>query len=82
METNYERALKIAEELTDIERYPNHGAVISYSEVQNIGLNVEYVPYDSDIWQLMWRLYIRYTVEMREKSIVKVFESKSTSVLI
>lgn len=75
-------ARRVAEELTDIEKYPNHGAVINYQEAIELGLNARYLPYSDPIWQAMWRLYVRYQVEMREKALVKVFESSSASVLI
>lgn len=77
-----DKARTIAENLVNIEKYPNHGAVISYSEAQALGLNVDYKDYSDDLWQMLWRLYIRYTVEIREKEWVKVFESSNTSVTI
>lgn len=77
-----EKAISIAEKLVDTETYPNHGAVINHQEASRIGLNVNYLPYDNELWQLLWRLFIRYTVEMREKEWVKVFESNKTSVTI
>lgn len=72
----------IAKELTDIDKYPNHGAVINYSEAQTIGLKVTYMPPSNPVWELMWRLYIRYSVEMKEKTLVKVFESSKTSAMV
>lgn len=73
-------ANRIAESLVNIEEYPNHGSVINYSEAKTLGLNVVYASYDDELWQHLWRLYIRYIVEIREKEWVKVFESSSTSV--
>lgn len=74
------KAKDIAENLVNIEKYPNHGAVINFTEAESLGLNVNYRPYSDELWQRLWRLYIRYTVEIREKEWVKVFESSSTSV--
>ncbi len=76
------KAASIAESLVNIEEYPNHGSVINFKEAESLGLNVCYKPYDDELWQLLWRLYIRYTVEIREKEWVKIFESNNTSVTI
>jgi hypothetical protein len=74
------RAVAIAETLVSTEAYPSHGAVINHLEATSIGLNVNYMKYDEELWQMLWRLFVRYTVEIREKEWVKVFESNKTSV--
>ncbi|AUS09815.1 hypothetical protein C1X05_13960 [Laceyella sacchari] len=74
-------AKRIAETLTNIEKYPNHGSVINYQEARAIGLKITYMPYNDEVWQAIWRLYTRYLVYMREKTAIKIFESTSSSVM-
>lgn len=79
---NSEKAMAIVEDLTNIDKYPSHGMVINYSEALKLGLNVLYQNSQDQVWQALWRLYVRYTVEMREKALVKAFESGKASVLL
>lgn len=75
------KAKRIAETLINIDKYPNHGSVISYEEAISMGLNIVYKSDVDEDWQIMWRLYTRYLVYMREKSAIKIFESSSASVM-
>lgn len=77
-----DKAKAIAESLVNIEEYPSHGSVINFKEAEQLGLNVVYASYEDEQWQRLWRLFIRYTVEIREKEWVKVFESGYTSVTL
>jgi hypothetical protein len=75
-------AERIAEELINIEKYPNHGQVINYQDAKKIGLNVVYRPDTDRYWQAMWQLYINYIIMMREKESVKIYESTYSSIMI
>ncbi|WP_436664379.1 SDH family Clp fold serine proteinase [Alicyclobacillus acidoterrestris] len=72
----------IANQLTDVNKYPSHAQVINHAEAAGLGLNVQYLSDQDDVWQAMWRLYIRYITEIREHGLVKVFESNYASVTI
>jgi hypothetical protein len=71
-------AKRIAQELINIEKYPNHGSVINHVEAKAMGLNVVFKPFHDEVWQAMWRLYTKYLVYMREKAGVKIFESSAS----
>lgn len=75
------KAKRIAETLINIDKYPNHGSVIGYEEAKAMGLNVVYKSDLDEDWRIMWRLYTRYLVYMREKAAIKIFESSSASVM-
>jgi hypothetical protein len=79
---NKKEAKRIAEELINIEKYPNHGQVINYQDAQKIGLKVVYMPYRDPVWQAMWSLYLHYIVAMRERMYVKMFESRDCSIVL
>lgn len=79
---NKREAKRIAEELINIEKYPNHGQVINYQDAQRIGLNVVYMPYTDPIWRALWSLYLHYVVAMRERMYVKMFESRDCSIVL
>lgn len=72
-------AKRIAEQLTNIDKYPNHGSVINVTEASAIGLKVVYKPFHDPVWQAMWRLYTRYLVYMRERTVIKIFENRESS---
>ncbi|SDZ04379.1 hypothetical protein [Thermoactinomyces sp. DSM 45892] len=79
---NLKEAQRIAEELINIEKYPNHGQVIDHFDAKSIGLKVVYKPYGDELWQAWWRLYVNYIVMMREREVVKIFESSDASVML
>ncbi|WAM36587.1 hypothetical protein OTK01_000361 [Caldicellulosiruptor acetigenus] len=79
---NPKKAAEIVSQLLDIDKYPNHGQVINYEEARQIGLKVEYIKFDSDLWQLIWRLTVIYQNELRTKQLVKIFESRNYSAVI
>jgi len=77
---NPEAAEYIAEQLTNVDKYPSHGQVINYAEAITLGLKVTYLGDSDDIWRAMWRLYVRYITKMREAGLVKMFENNLASV--
>ena len=56
---------KSIELFTDPERTLSHGRGINLAQAANCGLNVEEIPLDSELWKVVWGLYIRskYMVE-------------------
>ncbi|WP_052807463.1 SDH family Clp fold serine proteinase [Risungbinella massiliensis] len=75
-------AARIAEELINIEKYPNHGQVINYQDGLRIGLRITYQSFDDPIWRAFWRLYVNYIVVMKEQQAVKIFENTNASVML
>lgn len=70
---------KVALDLTDNERWlSQHGAVIDSEDAQTMGLRVEYLPPDSELWQALWRLYCEQRLAVGTDN-PKLFESDYAS---
>lgn len=69
-----------ASELLDTRRWKSHGQMISWEDAKDakLGLNVEYVPPEDELWCDLWQLYClqRLTVEDKQK----LFESAIVSI--
>jgi hypothetical protein len=50
-------AEKTANSLADTERWHSHGQVISHEIARGLGLNITYLPSESEEWVRYWRLY-------------------------
>lgn len=85
-EGDEEKAKRIAQELTNVEKYLSHGSVIDWEEAQKIGLKIVYLEPKDPLWELIWRLYCVYLSDLRAASrtenIIKIFESESVSITI
>lgn len=67
--------------LMDRDTYPSHGQMIGWETARDhVGLEIEFLARDNDLWQLYWRLYcyLRIAVEGRRK----VFESSTVSLIV
>jgi hypothetical protein len=70
---------KVAGDLTDNERWlSQHGAVIDSEDAQTMGLRVEYLPPDGQLWQAYWRLYCEQRLAIGKDN-PKLFESDYAS---
>ena len=79
---NPEAAPGIADELLNVEKYLSHGMVIDADEAERVGLTVDKrVPQD-DLWGVIWELYCRCELFLRQTQQVKLFESESSSTAI
>jgi ClpP class serine protease len=60
-----ETAEETAKSLADTERWHSHGQVISHEIARGLGLNITYLPGESEEWIRYWRLYCLqiYTVD-------------------
>jgi hypothetical protein len=73
---------KVAFDLTDNKRWlSQHGAVIDSEDAQVLGLHVEYLTPDSELWQAYWRLYCEQRLAVGTE-ITKLFESDYASLPI
>lgn len=80
---DYKRAESTAAKLTDIEKYITHGVVIGAKEAKDeLGLEVDYLEPDNDLWQRFWGLYCRYEVDIRKLKVNKIFESNRVSLTL
>jgi len=78
---NPEQANKTATELINTEKYLSHGTVIDYKQASDeLKLDVDYLPPDDPLWQMIWRLYCSYEIDMRDEKLAKIFESMTVSI--
>ena len=68
--------------LSSRDRYHSHGSVIDYKEAQALGLSVEFLPPEGDLWQRLWLLYSMYDFDVRQSNYLKVFEGRASSTAV
>jgi hypothetical protein len=80
LKENPEKAVEVATELNDVHRYISHGAVIDADRALEIGLKVEKLSRQNDLWQAYWRLYcdLRTAIERPNE---RIFESRRASII-
>ena len=77
-----QKAKQIASELANVKKYLSHGAVIDAEEASRLGLNVQYLEPEDNLWKALWQLYCDYDLELRTKRLVKIFESAEVSIAL
>lgn len=60
--------------------YLSHGAVIDYDEATSLGLSVDYLPPEDDLWQRVWLLYCLYDHDTKVRGLAKVIEGSKYSI--
>ncbi|MCL4417237.1 MAG: hypothetical protein M1365_11165 [Actinobacteria bacterium] len=60
----------------------SHSQVVGWKEAKSMGLNINYINRENDIGKLIWELYIRSELFLRETQQVKLFESNTCSIAI
>jgi membrane-bound ClpP family serine protease len=60
--------------------YLSHGAVIDYSEATSLGLSVEYLEPEDDLWKQLWLLYCLYDYDSKQNNLGKIFEGQKYSI--
>lgn len=68
---------QIAANLLDTTKWLSHGQMIGYQEAKDIGLTVEYLDPENELWKDYWQLYCYQRIEIKEKQ--KLFESDFAS---
>jgi len=75
-----EKAKEVAHTLNHANTHLSHGAVIDAERAIALGLNVELLPYDDDLWQAYWRLYCDMRTALRESN-SRLFEGRRASLM-
>lgn len=70
------------QKLSSRDVYFSHGSVIDHMEAKALGLNIEYLPPNNEIWQRLWLLYCMYDHDCRKSRYLKVFEGRARSTAI
>jgi hypothetical protein len=63
----------ISESLMNLSLWKSHGQMISYEDAREIGLTVEYLPVEDELWQMYWHLLCLQRLEIDHDK--KIFES-------
>jgi ATP-dependent protease ClpP protease subunit len=71
---------KIVSDLMDIARWRSHNQMISAADAFEIGLTVEIMPVDNEVWRKYWELHCHQRLAIGEKQ--KIFESAYVSLII
>ena len=77
-----EEIAETVKKLSSRDQFFSHGSVINHKEASQLGLKVEYVPPDAELWQKLWLLYCMYDHDCRRDRYLKVFEGQGVSTSI
>ena len=70
----------IADALIDNKRWLTHGQMIGYQTAQTLGLKIEYLQPEDDMWRAYWQLYCQQRLGIKDEE--KLFESDFVSLPI
>lgn len=70
----------IIKKISSSDSYMSHGAVIDYDEAKQIGLSVDYLEPDSELWRRVWLLYCMYDYDAKAKNLAKICEGDKLSI--
>ena len=65
--------------LSDPKSYNSHGAVIDFSEAEEIGLTVSWMPPDEELWKRVWLLHCCYDFDAKLRRYAKITEGAVNS---
>ena len=68
--------------LSSRDHFFSHGSVINHREAAQLGLSIEYIPPEEEVWQKLWLLYCMYDHDCRRDRYLKVFEGPTISTSI
>jgi len=75
------KAQQVAHDLNDATQYLSHGAVIDAERALKMGLKVELLPPESDLWQAYWRLYCQLRLVWTTPT-SRVYEGRRASLVV
>jgi hypothetical protein len=70
---------ELVRKLLTRETYFSHGSVIDHQEAVKLGLKVEYLPPENDLWKLFRLLACMYEADSRQHRYLKVYEGNRLS---
>lgn len=70
---------RVATSLGTRDIYFSHGSTIDHREAANLGLAVEYLDAESELWQRIWLLYSMYDFDTKRDGYIKIFEGRGRS---
>lgn len=70
----------VIQKVSSSDTYNSHGAVIDFSEAESLGLAVEWMKPESDLWRRIWLLYCCYDHDVKLRNIGKITEGAVNSI--
>jgi ClpP class serine protease len=77
-----EKIEETVDALSSRKKFFSHGSVINHLEAKQLGLAVEYLQPDDELWKKVWLLYCMYDHDCRRDRYLKVFEGPLISTSI
>ena len=62
--------------------YHSHGSAIDDNEATRLGLKIEYLPPEDELWKRIWLLHCMYERDCRAKQYLKLFEGRARSTAV
>lgn len=75
-------AERVAKTLGTRDTYFSHGSTIDHREAANLGLKIQVLNHDDEVWQRIWLLYSMYDFDCRRDGFLKVLESRTRSTAV
>lgn len=72
----------VVNSLATRDTYFSHGSTIDHREAKGLGLKVDYLDVNDQIWQRIWLLYTMYDYDMRRDGYLKLFEGRARSTAV
>lgn len=74
----------VVQSMSSRDKYASHGSAIDYNEALALGLNIEKLGVDDELWKRIWLLYCMYAHDCRKAKYLKIFEGpfKSTAISV
>jgi hypothetical protein len=71
--------VEVVSKLLSRDEYPSHGSVIDHEEASRLGLLVEYLAPDNELWKRFRLLSCMYESDCRKNRYLKIFEGRRLS---
>jgi hypothetical protein len=68
--------------LSSRDTYFSHGSVINHVEASSLGLIIEYLPPDNELWKQIWLLFCMIEYDCRKSRYLKLFEGHARSTAV
>ncbi len=73
---------EIVQKISSRDVYSSHGASIDFNEAKSLGLAIDYIKPDDDLWRRIWLLYCMYDFDAKKSRYLKFFEGQARSTAI
>lgn len=70
-----DKAKSISEYLADANKHLSHNKIIDREEAEKLGLKITYIDKEDSLWKLIWELYCRTIVTLKDSKSIKIFET-------